>query len=73
MGQKVKDIVQGVEEQFKNEFHYTEEAGVMREIHGNVMPPFSKQRAHRKAPGSVHRAPGHGLGGADNFVEKASR
>jgi len=29
MGQKVKDIVQGVEEQFKNEFHYTKEAGVM--------------------------------------------
>ena len=43
MGQKVKDIVQGVEEQFKNELDYTKEAGVMREIHGNVMPHFGKQ------------------------------
>ena len=70
MGQKVKDIVQGVEEQFKYELHYTKETNVMREIHGNVMPHFGQQGAHRKAPGSVRRAPGHGLGGAENFVEK---
>lgn len=43
MGEKVKQVFEKMEEQFQQEFDYTQEAAVMREVAENVSPHFGKQ------------------------------
>jgi len=40
MGKKVKEVFKTMQDQFAQEFDYTKEAGVMREVAENVMPRF---------------------------------
>mmetsp|Transcript_2714 Transcript_2714/g.8250 ORF Transcript_2714/g.8250 Transcript_2714/m.8250 type:complete len:377 (+) Transcript_2714:2-1132(+) len=45
MGSKVKEVFKTMQDQFQQEFDYTQEAAIMREVADNVLPHFGKQVA----------------------------